>query len=195
MNSQSRTSPSSADIRLDHACNAYDQGDFLKAFELYLPVAREGNPVAETMIGWLYESGCGVAVNQAEATKWYQLAAEQGYEEGCFFLARLMDTLGRINEAAVNYERSANLGNLTAAYRLGAFNNRYKTDKAYWLQRAASSGHIFAMILLGRRMMWRQVPGGFIKGMVLIVTALWQGIKLVQQNHLKSAWDHPNLSR
>ena len=85
MSSQGRTSSSSTDIRLDYACNAYDQGDFLKALELYLPVAREGNPVAQTMIGWLHESGSGVTVNHAEAISWYQLAAEQEYEEGCYF--------------------------------------------------------------------------------------------------------------
>ena len=196
-NVNSERSPLSVETypELDLACSAYDQGDFLKAYALYLPVAQEGNPVAQTMIGSMNEWGLGVSTNQIEAAQWYQLAANQDYEEGILFSAQLMDKLGRYKEAATNYEKAANLGSLVAAFRLGAFCNRYGTDKLYWLQKAADSGHIYAMVLLGRRMMWRHVPGGFVRGVILIFSAIWQLSSLVSREEASTIRDHPRLSK
>lgn len=181
--------------RLDRACAAYDQGDFVNAFADYFPVAQEGDAVAQTMIGWMYERGLGTAINTAEAEKWYRLAAAQDYDEGCVLLAQLMDATGRVEEATVNYEKAANLGNLAAAYRLGAFSNRYKTDGTFWLEKAATAEHVFAAVLLGRRMMARHIAGGAVTGMLLVIRAVWRGIKIIYRSRLTNAWDDPRLSR
>ena len=72
---------------------AYDQGNFRKAFELWLPLAQSGNATVQFNLATLYEKGSGVAQDHAQAARWYLEAAKQGdvdaqlkiaefYEEG-----------------------------------------------------------------------------------------------------------------
>jgi hypothetical protein len=57
---------------------AYNSGDYQKAFELWAPLALQGDHRAQYNLGMLYSNGKGVDQNEAEAIKWYQMAAEQG---------------------------------------------------------------------------------------------------------------------
>jgi len=57
---------------------AYDQGQFGKAFELWLPLAQGGNAVAQFNLASLYEKGAGVAQDLKEAARWYLEAAKHG---------------------------------------------------------------------------------------------------------------------
>jgi hypothetical protein len=79
--------------QFDDAVAAYDQGQFDKAFAIWLPLAQQGNAAAQFNVAALYEKGSGVAQDRAEAARWYQEAAKQGdldaqmkiamlYEEG-----------------------------------------------------------------------------------------------------------------
>ncbi len=40
-------------------------------------LAEQGNARAQTMLGYMYAEGTGVPQDDAEALKWYRLAAEQ----------------------------------------------------------------------------------------------------------------------
>ena len=40
--------------------------------------AGRGNAHAQNSLGWCYESGIGVTQNNAEAVKWFRLAADPG---------------------------------------------------------------------------------------------------------------------
>ena len=42
------------------------------------PLAEAGDAEAQTALGGLYLAGTGVALDPAEAARWYRLAAEQG---------------------------------------------------------------------------------------------------------------------
>lgn len=77
----------------DDGITAYDQGQFAKAFQLWLPLAQQGNAAAQLNVAALYEKGSGVAQDGVEAARWYREAAKQGdldaqlkiaalYEEG-----------------------------------------------------------------------------------------------------------------
>lgn len=58
----------------------YEQTDMkLKAFHLFVDIAREGDPKAQFMLGRMYNRGIGVAEDKAKAAYWYQEAARQGY--------------------------------------------------------------------------------------------------------------------
>ena len=58
---------------------AYDRGDDETAFQSLMPLAAQGNAVAQTRLGVMYENGQGVPQDYDKAVKWYRLAATQGY--------------------------------------------------------------------------------------------------------------------
>ena len=79
--------------QFDDGLAAYDQGRFEKAFELWRPLAQQGNAAAQFNLAALYEKGSGVAQDRGEGARWYLEAAKQGdldaqlkiaslYEEG-----------------------------------------------------------------------------------------------------------------
>jgi TPR repeat protein len=57
---------------------AYQRGDYETALKLWRPLAAQGNAFAQSNLGFMYDSGQGVARDLGEAAKWYRLAAEQG---------------------------------------------------------------------------------------------------------------------
>jgi len=66
------------------ASEASKSGDYIKAYALLLPAARQGHPIAQHRIGVLYTHGLGVEEDFAEATHWFRKAAEQGQGESQF---------------------------------------------------------------------------------------------------------------
>ena len=113
--------------------------DYARAYRLYLRAAKEGNTESQFRLGSLYNSGVGVPYSfrqgfggalslqlpdQAEAAKWYEMAAEGGHAEAAYYL-----------------------GNL---YAEGSF--KFKRDfrkAADWFRKAANLGHAGAMNNLG----------------------------------------------
>jgi hypothetical protein len=59
---------------------AYNNGDYVAAFQEFLPLAEAGNMYAQQAIGLMYERGRGVQPDYAEAARWYERAAVQGHE-------------------------------------------------------------------------------------------------------------------
>jgi tetratricopeptide (TPR) repeat protein len=58
-----------------------------KAAELYQKAADQGDPNAETNLGWLYHEGKGVPQDYHKAVELFQKAADQGYAVGQAYLA------------------------------------------------------------------------------------------------------------
>ena len=69
--------PASADF--DEGFAAYDRGDYATALREWKPLAEHGLAEAQHNLGVMYSKGQGVPQDDAEAVKWYRLAAEQGY--------------------------------------------------------------------------------------------------------------------
>ncbi|OBX79779.1 tetratricopeptide repeat protein [Haemophilus aegyptius] len=57
---------------------ATTRGDYQTTFKLWLPLAEQGNALAQMMLGVMYAKGQGVKQDDVEAVKWYRKAAEQG---------------------------------------------------------------------------------------------------------------------
>jgi TPR repeat protein len=57
---------------------AHARGDYVTAARLLSPLARYGYARAQTMLGFMYESGQGVPQDYDAAAYWYRVAAEQG---------------------------------------------------------------------------------------------------------------------
>lgn len=60
----------------EDAIKAYDRGDYETTYQLIKPLAEQGNPDAQLMLGFLYEQGQGVPQDSAEMEKWHRGAAE-----------------------------------------------------------------------------------------------------------------------
>lgn len=57
---------------------AYRRGDYETVLRISRPLAEEGKPDAQFMLGFLYAEGRGVPKDAAEAVKWYRRSAETG---------------------------------------------------------------------------------------------------------------------
>ena len=63
----------------DKGLEAIRAEDYKTALREYGPLARQGYPQAQFVLGWMYSGGKGVLQNYAEALKWYRLAAGKGH--------------------------------------------------------------------------------------------------------------------
>ena len=77
---------------------AYDRSDYATALKVWLPQAKEGDKVAQTYVGEIYEKGLGVQPDYVLAAEWYRNAAEQGYE-------RAQINLGYLYEKGLGVEK------------------------------------------------------------------------------------------
>lgn len=60
---------------------AYNRGDYLPAIRLFRPLAEEGNPKAQSLMGAMYRKGQGVPRNLVHAFMWFSFAARRGDAE------------------------------------------------------------------------------------------------------------------
>jgi len=58
---------------------AYSSGDYQTAIAAWQPLAEEGHADGQYGMGLLYANGFGVPMDDAQALKWYGLAADQGH--------------------------------------------------------------------------------------------------------------------
>lgn len=97
---------------------AYQDGDYERAYNEWLPLARAGNAAAQRNIGQLYRLGLGVPKDLKVAANWYRLAADQGLSRA-----------------------QANLG---VMYLRGEGIERDPVKAADWFNKAAEQGHVIS---------------------------------------------------
>lgn len=135
---------------LAEGIQAYERGQFANALQFLLPLANEGDAVAQHHLGLMYEEGKGVRADPVQARQWFERAAQVGYAEAQFRLGRLhADGKGGTADgvqAARWYLLAAGQGHLDAQYSLGTM---FKLGRgvpadpvqAYlWFDRAAEQG-------------------------------------------------------
>ena len=85
-----KTSAANCEIR-GGEYTSYDRAGYATALKIWLPLAKQGDPVAQTYVGEIYEKGLGVPPQHALAAKWYRQAAEQGYGRAQINLGQLYE--------------------------------------------------------------------------------------------------------
>ena len=60
---------------------AFKKGDYEKAFNLWMPMANNGDAEAQNYLGVHYYLGLGTSRNYKEAVKWFEMAAKSGYPD------------------------------------------------------------------------------------------------------------------
>ncbi len=108
----------------DEGLSAANSGDFRKAFEEWLPLAEQGDALAQLILGVMYGNGQGVPQDYKEAVVWFRQAAEQDDAKAQFGLG-FMYANGQgvpqdYKEAVVWYRKAAEQGNASAQNNLGA---------------------------------------------------------------------------
>jgi hypothetical protein len=73
----------------DKAIETYGCGDYVKAFNLFMPLAMQGLAVAEYQIGMMTEQGQGTMQDMLKAYEWYTKAAEKGVADAYYALGQL----------------------------------------------------------------------------------------------------------
>ena len=57
---------------------AYDRANYATSLKVWLPIAEQGDALAQVYVGEIFEKGMGVAPDYATAAQWYRKAADQG---------------------------------------------------------------------------------------------------------------------
>ncbi|MDM8558715.1 tetratricopeptide repeat protein [Thiotrichales bacterium HSG14] len=59
---------------------AFETKQFVRAYQLLFPLAEAGNLESQFRLAVMAQNGLGMVVNQKEAVRWMQTAAEQGFD-------------------------------------------------------------------------------------------------------------------
>jgi TPR repeat protein len=137
------------------AIAAVAKGDYATALRLLRTEARKGNPDAEAVLGTMYSDGRGVAVDNAEAIRWYKRAAEKGNAFGQSLLASAYRSQQDYHESLRWFRLLADKGDTSAQcevasmYLLGQGVEKNVEEAAKWYTLAANSGVARAQSMLG----------------------------------------------
>ena len=89
----------------EDAAAASARGDYATAQRIIQAAARIGEAWAQNNLGVMFESGRGVAKSDAEAVRWYRLAAAQGNELAMDNLAKIT-----VDRAVATHNSKSNQG-------------------------------------------------------------------------------------
>ena len=99
-------------------------GDDKAAYRTIKKLAENGDALSQNWLGQMYVDGSGVEKNLAEAIKWFEKSATQGYTPAHINLAWIYsEGIGikkDLKKAASWYEKAAKLGDVKAETKLGA---------------------------------------------------------------------------
>jgi TPR repeat protein len=132
---------------LSKAYDAYSGGNYVKAFELIEPMAKQGDARAQFRLGHLYDAGKGVSKDHEKAYKWYLKSAKQGFKTAQYNLAIMYEKgegVSQSNKQAIKwYTKAAKQDHTKSQYNLasmhddaGDFNLSVK-----WYTEAAKKNH------------------------------------------------------
>jgi localization factor PodJL len=129
---------------------APQQGASIPAMDRLTALANAGNAKAETIVGLKYLNGDGVAVNEAQAAKWLERAAESGEPVAQYRLGTLFERGKGVAadpaKATHWYQAAAMQGNRKAMHNLavalaeGTGVKKDMNEAARWFSKAASLG-------------------------------------------------------
>lgn len=101
--------------------------DYQTALQIALPLADDGNTMAQVTVAFLYESGLGIERDVLEAERWLLKAAAQDdpvawNNLGTMYAVKHPELAHRWDEASKCYQKAAKLGfNLAWPYPPGGF--------------------------------------------------------------------------
>ena len=177
---------------LERGLDAYNAGHYKTAYNLTIPLAAQGDPGADNLLGMMYELGKGVPKDLAKSVAYYRQGAEQGDQYAQYNLAVSYDAGTGVpqnyREAVKWFRRAADQGVSSAQYDLGVmFEQGRGTHKSFqkaarWYQKAAQQGHVQAQ----NNLAWLYENGQGVERNLITAYAWFdvaaaQGFELAQQ--------------
>jgi TPR repeat protein len=145
---------------VEDGVSAYEKGDYETALKLWRPLAEQGDPEAQRSLGQMYDSGRGVAKDDAQATMWYLKAAEQGNAGaqnrlGMKYIYGLKSSPADVVVGLSWFEKAAYQGDVDAQRTLGELHEsgdfgvpRGHAQAVAWFRKAAKQGDVRSMLKL-----------------------------------------------
>lgn len=99
---------------LRQGVSAFDRQNYVAASRAFIPLAERGNALAQTYLGYMFETGRGVPQNYTEAAMWYRRAAEQGDSLSQYSLGLLYDRGQGVPQNIVEASKWLNLSTAAA---------------------------------------------------------------------------------
>ena len=150
--------------------NAWNRLDYKEAFKLFRLSAEQGNALAQSHLGRMFEKGQGVPQDYKEAVRLYRLSAEQGDATAQYNLGVMYKNGQGVpqdyKEAVRLYRLSAEQENAKAQFYLGAM---YETGQGVlqdyalahmWFNLSGSNGNknaVFNRDIIEKRMSPSQI--------------------------------------
>ena len=102
---------------LRQGVSAFNHQDYASASRVFIPLAEQGLPAAQSYLGFMFETGRGVPQNYTEAAMWYRRAAEQGDSLAQYSLGLLYDRGFGVPRNIVEASKWLNLSTAAAPRR------------------------------------------------------------------------------
>ena len=141
----------SNETALEMGLTAVENKNYVKAFDLFVPLAEAGNAEAQHNLAMLYRTGRGTQKNIPASYDWFRRAAEQGVSDAQYYLGYMYDGGEGVKQdpqyAYVWYRKAAEQGHGLAQINLGFLyaNGAGVTqdiEQAYlWFHVAAAQGY------------------------------------------------------
>jgi TPR repeat protein len=96
---------------------AYHRQDYVRASNIFIPLAERGVAPAQTWLGFMFQTGRGVPQNYTEAAMWYRRAAEQGDSLAQYSLGLLYDKGQGVPRDVIEASKWLNLSTAAAPPR------------------------------------------------------------------------------
>ncbi len=94
--------------------SAFSRQQYLLASQIFFPLAEQGDPAAQSYLGFMFETGRGVPQNYTEAAMWYRRSAEQGDSLAQYSLGLLYDKGQGVPQDIVEANKWLNLSTASA---------------------------------------------------------------------------------
>lgn len=130
--------------------DAYNEGDFERAFDLWKAAARQDDPVGQYNLAVLYYNGEGVNKDLLQAHKWFRKSAELGYADAQYDLGLMyLDGEGTAQDPKTGIEwmmKSAEQDHaeaqfeLAKAYQSGVGIEQNLAEAIKWYNKAKENG-------------------------------------------------------
>lgn len=129
-------------VQFQNGQKSFSEKDYKKAYSIWLDLAEQGYPPAQSTLAYLYGSGIGVNKNYKTAAKWMTKAANQGELQSMYNLAGFYFE-GKGVE--IDYKKSeklyreslqkgfkASVSGLITLYRNDVIKPKDTQEKEYW---------------------------------------------------------------
>jgi TPR repeat protein len=151
--------PVTAIAGMNEARAAANAGDYDTAYIEFKPLAEQGDPYAQYMLGLMHMHGKGAAHNSRLALMWFGKSADQGFADSLFNLGVMYtQAVGVAKDYAKGIEflkKAGERGSAEAQMNLGIIYDSGKNvpqdfqQAALWYQKAAKRGVVPAQFNLG----------------------------------------------